>query len=50
MTIDDVVLAVNEAVTNAVVLAYRPDRPAAEVALTLWREQDMVCIAVQDRR
>jgi serine/threonine-protein kinase RsbW len=47
-TNDDLVVAVNEAVTNAMVHAYPPDEPGATFELSLWCEQDMACIAVRD--
>jgi anti-sigma regulatory factor (Ser/Thr protein kinase) len=47
-TNDELVVAVNEAVTNAVVHPYPPDQPGTTFALTLWCEQAMAYIAVRD--
>jgi len=48
-TSDDVVLAANEAVTNAIVHAYLPEQSAATFDLATWCEQGLACVAVQDR-
>jgi serine/threonine-protein kinase RsbW len=45
---DDLVLAVNEAVSNSVEHAYRPATLDGTVELTFWTELDAVCVEVVD--
>ena len=41
---EDLVLAVNEAVSNSVEHAYLPPTPGDTVELTFWSEADVVCL------
>jgi serine/threonine-protein kinase RsbW len=45
----NIVLAVNEAATNAIEHAYPPATAVGTVELTLWTECDHLCIEVVDR-
>lgn len=45
---DDVVLAVNEAASNAVEHAYAPETLDGIVELTLWTEHSSICIEIVD--
>ena len=45
---EDLVLAVNEAVSNSVEHAYLPPTPGDTVELTFWTEFDTVCLEIVD--
>ena len=45
---EDLVLAVNEAVSNSVEHAYLPPTPGDTVELTFWTEADAVCLEIVD--